>query len=332
MVRSASLGPAASGLPMLPPMPSSRVPSSSWALPTISRSSRWLVAFAMLLGMSTSSMARAAGDGDDAAKKKILRVVIMDFEVGDGVDPSLARIVADNVVVEVRKVDGLSVVGMAEVRAMLAAESDRQVMGCAEGVSCMAEIADALGADILMTGGIAILDGGSVLSMRRIDQTRAAVAGQVEERLKNAGGEEFLAAVGPAIEKLFPELPLRTGMTRGVPPEQARILNPPPIPVWATSTVTVVAVGALLTGATTGFFAADTLSRAQAEVDGSKVKPVDGSAVVAGARTADGLATVANVAFVASAVIGASAGVMALFTDWDDAAGQRAHVLGPDAE
>jgi hypothetical protein len=288
----------------------------------------------MALAAPTAAAADApAGGGagvaetDDDARRRILRVVIMDFEVGEGIDKGIARIVADNVVVEVRKVDGLSVVGMAEVRAMLAAESDRQLMGCAEGTSCLAEIADALGADILLTGAISRLDAGTVLSMRRIDQARAAVVGQVEERLKGAGGEELLAAVGPAIEKLFPELPLRVGATRGVPPERARVLNPPPLPAWSTTTVAIVAGGVAVAGIASGIASTLVLSDVQADVDNSAKEPVDGSSVVAGAATATGLATVANVAFVSAIVIGAGAGVMGLFTDWDDLAGQKARAL-----
>ncbi len=275
--------------------------------------------------LSSSLLAQEATSDD--GKRKILRVVIMDLEVGDGIDKGVARIVADNVVVEVRKVDGLSVVGMAEVRAMLAAESDRQIMGCAEGVSCLAEIADALGADILMTGAISRLDGGSVLSMRRIDQTRAAVVGQVEERLKGDSGEALLAAIGPAIEKLFPELPLRVGATRGVPPERARVLNPPPLPVWSTTTVAVAAGGIAVAGIISGVASTQFLTDAQTKVDNSAKEAVDGSAVVASANTAAGFATVANVAFVSAVVVGAAAGVMSLFTDWDDLAGQKAKAL-----
>ena len=57
--------------------------------------------------------------------------------------------------------------------------------------------------------------------VRRVDQRRAKVLGTVSKRLTAGSGEEFLAAIGPAIEELFPERELRAHTQRGVPKEVA---------------------------------------------------------------------------------------------------------------
>src|SRR5262249_9623260 len=66
--------------------------------------------------------------------RKIERVAVYDLEVTD-VEPRVARIVTDSVVAELRKLNGLSVVSMDEVRAMLQHESNKQLLGCTDA-SC----------------------------------------------------------------------------------------------------------------------------------------------------------------------------------------------------
>lgn len=268
----------------------------------------------LAMAMITTMPAGAVDDPVPAARAQ--RMVVTDFEIEDGIAPRTARLMADNLVVELRKLSGYSVVGMAEVRSMLAAETDRQTMGCSEGASCLAELADALGADVLITGRLGRLPGQTVLSVRRIDQAKAQVVGEVEERLVDTGGEELLAAIGPAVERLFPEVPLKVGTTRGVPKEVARRLNPPPLPVWSTVTVAGVSGAVGVVGIIAGGVSTLTLQNAQDEVDGSVGSPVSGAAIVQRQADASTQALVANVAFGVAAVGLVGAGVMALLTDW----------------
>lgn len=272
--------------------------------------------------VAVAPAARAAAPGEPGEPgeptptddNKRVRMVVTDFDVS-GIPERTARIVADNLVAELRKLDGVSVVGMSEVRAMLAAEADRQTMNCSES-SCLAEVADALGADILITGRIAVLDGATVLSVRRIEQMKAAVTGTIEERLAGDGGNELLAAVGPTVEKLFPDIALKAGATRGVPKEKALVLNPPPLPPWSTLGVAGVAVAVVGMGVALGALAGQSAATAQGLVDDSAQGPVQGALVVKQVETSSTLATAANVSFGVAGALVLGAGVMALFTDW----------------
>jgi hypothetical protein len=247
-------------------------------------------------------------------------VVVNELERSDDLPERTGRIVADNLVAELRKLGGISVVSMDEVRAMLEMESERQLLGCSEdSSSCLAEIADALGADVVLSGGIATLDGARVFSLRRVDQRRAAVTGQVEERLVAAGGEELLAAIGPAIEKLFPELPLKVGASRGVPRERARLLNPPPLPVWSTLAVGGAGLATVVSGAGALAFANAALASGQKLVDSSREAPVDGLLVVEQEQTAATFSSLGAGLIAGGVVVVTGAGVMALFTDWSNA-------------
>ncbi|HEY4221543.1 MAG TPA: hypothetical protein VGO62_09375 [Myxococcota bacterium] len=260
-----------------------------------------------------------ASDGQAARPSKVLRVAVMDLKLSETVPPRTGRIVADNLVAEIRKLQGVTVVSMDELRAMLDAEASRQTLGCDEKSSCLSEITDALGADMLIVGSIADLDGMRILSLRKVEQKQAAVAGEVNERLVPAAGEELLAAIGPSVAKLFPSTPLKPGEQRGVAPERARLLNPPPLPVWSTVAVAGAGVVALAAGVGVGVAAGNEADGLQAQLDASVTAPVPGKLLVGRQQRVDELALTANSLYVAAAAGALATAGMALFTDWTGA-------------
>jgi len=255
------------------------------------------------------------------AKQPVLRIAMRDFQVAD-VDPHTAKLVQNAVLQELRKLQGVSVVSFEEVRMLMEAEAERASVGCDDD-GCMAEIASALGADVMLVGGLAKVSGDHFFSMKRISQADARVEGQVSKRLTAQDGEEFLAAVGPIVEELFAERPLRSGQTRGVAPEVALRLNPPPLQPWVFWSLTGVASAATLTSlAAFGTFG---LSAAQLNehMDTAKTKTVS-------FQRAEQLAAQGNAALATGVIVGlvgvgagVAAGVSALFVDWQGYAEQQ---------
>src|ERR1043166_2942376 len=218
-----------------------------------------------------------------------------------------------------RKLQHVSVIGMDEVRAMLDLEAQKQMMGCGEEKSCLAEIAGAVGADVLVVGGIVDIGGERVVTLKRIDQKSASVAQQASQRLANEGknGEEILAAVGPAIEKLFPDFPLRKGETRGVDPQMALLLNPPPLPVWAFATSAAVTGAALVA---TGVSALVWQSAQSAYRDEGKLattQTVAGADVVSRESAMLGAETTMWILVGATATTAVVTAAMVPFVDWN---------------
>ena len=249
-----------------------------------------------------------------AAKQPTLRLAVYELKSQPG-DERLAELATDAVVVELRKLQRVSVVSMDEVRAMLDLESQKQLLGCGDD-SCVAEIADSLGVDGVIIGSIAHLEAQTVFGLRRIDQRDAKTVGQVTERLTSENGEEVLAAVGPFVQKLFPEFPLRAGAVRGVSPEIALLLNPPPLPK---PVFYVVAGAAAVTGlAAVGAAAVNSvlIGQVTAQQKTALNQPVDGASFVDLRAASDGWATAAVVLAASAGVLAVSAGGVALFTDW----------------
>jgi len=253
------------------------------------------------------------------APKRFLRVAVYDFAV-DGVEPRIGRFVTDAMVDELRKLDGVSVVSMDEVRAMLAHEGNKQVAGCTEGPSCLSEIGDALGVDEIVVGSLAVVGGVSVASIRRLDQAEAKAIASITERLKPRNGEEFVATVGAAAAKLYKDKPLRVGAVRGVPAELSRRLNPPPLPIWAPVSTGAAALIVAAGAAGLGLASLNEQQAHAALVAESKVTPVPGSVVVERAESAQQLALFSNVLWGTAAAVAVGTAVMVLFTDFEPAA------------
>lgn len=246
---------------------------------------------------------------------KATRIAVYDFELA-GVEPNVGAVVTDSVLAEVRKLQHVSAIGMDEIKDMLSHEANKQFMGCEDNEACLAEIAGALGVDELISGSLSKVQDSHVLVMRRIDQNRAKVVGTVDKRLKAESGQEFLAAVGPAVEELFPEYPVREGITRGVPRDVALRLDPPPLPKWVFWSAAGAAAATAVGGGLFAYLAHDSEKQWNDTVNAGTPGGVPGDTLVSIGNTATSRAHTANALFISSGVLAVGAGVIALFTDW----------------
>jgi len=246
-----------------------------------------------------------------------IRVAVYQLQ-GREVSERVAAIVTDSLVSELRKLERLSVIGMDEVADMLTHEENKQMLGC-DDESCLAEIAGALGVDELVTGSLGRVGGSSAVNLRRIDMQAARVVTTVDERLEAGSGEEFLAVLGPAVARLYPEHPLRPGTERGVPAEVALQLDPPPLPTWifwATSgTALALALGSVGATVMAGLRTDTYNTLAASSVPPGE--PVDATELDA-LRSEVGIWDVTRWSLLGSAgVLVIAAGFEAIFTDWE---------------
>jgi hypothetical protein len=268
----------------------------------------------MLGSIALIAVAAASPDpscAEAASKAHVQRVAVYDFELS-GVDKRIGRIVTDATVAELRKLQGISVVGMDEVRAALDMEAQKQMLGCTKD-SCIAEIAEALGVDVIVIGQLAQVGDEKVFGLKRIEQRTGTATASVQQRLKSDTGEELLAMIGPSVEKAFSEFPLKAGAVRGVAPELALRVNPPPLDPWIFWSGAATTGAAVVTSGVAGVFnlvaVGDTGTYFKtAKLDGATLNGKE-SAVAASAVTFYS-------ALGAAVVTGAATSVVALFTDF----------------
>jgi hypothetical protein len=249
-----------------------------------------------------------------APVKRPLRIAVQSVKVSGDLSPRLEPIFTASLVTELRKLDHASVIGMDEVRDLLAIESEKQTAGC-NADSCLNELAEALGADLVVTVALAELDGAHLVSFRRLDARDGKTAG-VDKRFDGGNGEELLGTIGPAVQELFNDFGLKEGAERGVDKEAGSRLNPPPLAPWMT-----IAVGAAAGGALVGAVGAGVVSKlleqsVQARIDASVKTPANGAELKRDFDTSKNAAVVANVLYAVGAGLGLATGAMAIFTDW----------------
>jgi hypothetical protein len=129
-------------------------------------------------------------------------------------------------------------------------------------------------------------------------------------------GEELLQIVGPSVEALFPDRPLRAGKTRGVEREVVRRLNPPPLPRWVFVATSAAAVGSLGGAGVFHYLGGQARSQYDGLVARSLREPIPAADVVEQADRVRSAERTRNALLLAGLGLGVAAGVEAFFTDW----------------
>lgn len=115
-------------------------------------------------------------------------------------DADSAALLTEMVTAALGKEQKLDVLASADVRRQLEVESSKQVLGCAEEQSCLAEIANAMGARYVVYGKLGMLDDVVVLTLHLFDSEKAQAAGRVV--VKDKGLSALSDKVEPAVREL----------------------------------------------------------------------------------------------------------------------------------
>ena len=268
--------------------------------------------FVCLLSLTPSAKGQS-NEAPPSIKTEVTRIAVRDLTT-EGVEERLGKVVFQSLLKELRKYQGLSLISMDEIRELMNAEADRQLAGCSES-GCLAEIADALGADEVILGSLTTLGDETLFELKRVSQSQAKVLSSEQTRLKNVSGDALLAAIGPLVQKLLHDRKLKAGRQVGVDKAVALTLNPPPIqPLYTLSATGLAASAFLISGAL--FVVNNALftqfqNDAKASVNGPPVQN-SGERIARINQTAYGAYGAAAV----GGVMVVTASVMALFTDW----------------
>jgi len=129
-----------------------------------------------------------------------VRTLVMDLEAGKE-QRELARALGQVVAEETARAPGHDVVSSAEIRAALSQEAERQIAGCDES-GCLAEIADALDADLLVSGRLSVApDGAPLLSLVLLNTRAVVTVGRVN--VSWHGDDTMLPEVARAATQLL---------------------------------------------------------------------------------------------------------------------------------
>ncbi len=230
-----------------------------------------MAALVVMLTWATTATAQAPTTAPTTASttapKKAMRTLSMDLEHRN-VSAEQAQLITGMVAVELSTYDALDVVAGADIRRAMALEGDKQSMGCSADASCLAEIADAMDAELVVFGEIGVLDGVTIINLNLYDPRAVQSVGRATVRSRGPG--DLDSELGRGIRQLLEKILVARG--HGLPSTMATSAPVVPIAVAAGGGV-VAAVGAVLV-----FFGLDTareyqrLSDAYVATDSVQVK------------------------------------------------------------
>jgi hypothetical protein len=153
-----------------------------------------------------------------AADRDHVRVMLQDLETGPAF-ASRATGLGQVVAGEAALVKGYAVLSAEEVRAALNQEANKQMLGCS-GQSCLAEIAEALDADLVVSGRVdAAPDGGALVSLTLLNARAVVVVNRVSMAWRGASSElpEVLRAAAQLLMMEPEQRPRGSLMVVGLP-------------------------------------------------------------------------------------------------------------------
>ncbi len=145
----------------------------------------------------------AAQVGGPAAANEALSVFVMNLKTV-GVNRSAAELVTDLITGELDGYPQLQVLSGEDVKRLLKLEADRQAMDCAEGSSCMAELAEALGARYLLRGQVSRVDEVLRVDLSLVDSATATVVARAQARARDL--EDLQRRVKPLVNNVLADV------------------------------------------------------------------------------------------------------------------------------
>jgi len=163
--------------------------------------------------------------------ERMLKFAVVRLIPRSGVESGLVDVYTDALVAELRRRPGITVLGDADMSALLGFERKKQLLGCTDE-SCLTEIAGALGVDRLVSGSVGRVGNSLVVYLALLDPATTRPVASVQQRLTR-GDESFLDAVPGLIMQLLTARALELtppSSGKSAPPAEAKPEVNPPVP------------------------------------------------------------------------------------------------------
>jgi hypothetical protein len=119
-----------------------------------------------------------------------------------GVGEDLGRILTEIVTTETSSLPNAKVIGASDITTMLGFEQEKQLLGCEDNVSCIAEIGGALGVELLLVSDLGLVGETYVLNLKLIDTESVLVKKRVYKTVSGKA-DDLIEAVRKALRELL---------------------------------------------------------------------------------------------------------------------------------
>lgn len=165
----------------------------------------------------------------DGAPRKKVKVAVMEIRAL-GADTHLTDLLSEVALTEAGAMERIDVIGRSDIDSMLGFEKQKQMLGCSEEASCVAEVGGALGVEYVIVGSLGRIGALYRMDMKLVETSKGRVRARTGESLE--GREELLvSAVQRAIHRLLDPI-VQPGLAGAPlpPPPTALVAPRPPAP------------------------------------------------------------------------------------------------------
>ncbi len=241
-------------------------------------------------------------------------VVVYDLEV-DGFSDRQRTLAQYSILTELNKREGLRAIGIDEARERA---GFREELGC-EPKDCLAQLVDAIGSDVVVTGRITRLGTTTAIALRVVDLRERAVVASSTRQLALSKGEGVLAALGPMVEELFEAHPVRSGASTGVTRTLQERWEPAPVPQAVFFSGLAITVATAAAGVAFGVRAVQKRNDFEATAaNSSPENPANGIELIELEDQFETARNISNAFFAASAASAVITTTLFFFTDFGE--------------
>jgi len=279
---------------------------------------RWTAAtLALLCGAGLAprpvqAQAPAAGPGAPAADPHLARklppgrlaLALISVTRGNGFDDRTANTIEEVLLAALDRTAHFRVIGRTDINALLTLENQKEAVGCSDS-SCMAQIAGALGVDLVATADVGRLGTTTVISLKVLNVGSATVVVRAQEMVESdsalpAAARSIAAQV---VQALWPDAGAGSAPAASLP---AAAVAAPLVKGHAMSAGRAVGIGAAVLGVVA--LAVGTGLGVMASQQDAHVRTTKqpGSAVAEQVNSANGQALGADVLFGVGGALGAA--------------------------
>jgi TolB-like protein len=154
----------------------------------------------LLAALAAPCGARSATARPAEAKK--IRIAVLDIRAL-GTDTQKAELLNEIALTEAATIaNGFEVIGKSDINAVIGFEKQKQVMGCGDDSTCLAEIGGALGVDYILVGSLGAMGALFRLDLKLVDAKKARVRSRVGVTVEGSESK-LVAAVQKAVHDLL---------------------------------------------------------------------------------------------------------------------------------
>ncbi|HSI04741.1 MAG TPA: hypothetical protein VLC93_09705 [Myxococcota bacterium] len=158
----------------------------------------------MVATASLTNNKQATVETSSLALDKQTSILVMPLKPVRGVDKATCQLLSNYMLSQMQNVKKLRTVGSSDMDAVLAADKQKQALGCND-VSCMAEMGGALGVDLVMYGELGVLGSKynvNVSAIRTSDATVAARASLLVDKTEDALADKVPSLVQNVVDDI----------------------------------------------------------------------------------------------------------------------------------